>query len=96
MSAYSTSKAGVIALTRCMAVDFARYGIRVNCIVPGFIDTPLVAPFTDERRRKVLGEIIPLGRMGQPEEIANVAAFLASDRSDYITGQVIAVCGGLT
>jgi len=95
-SAYSTSKAGVIALTRCMAVDFARYGIRVNCIVPGFIDTPMVSSFTDERRRKVLREIIPLGRMGLANDIAYGFLYLASDEASYVTGTTLVIDGGLT
>jgi len=96
MSAYSTSKAGVIALTRCMAVDFAKYGIRVNCIVPGTMDTPMVAPITDERRRKVLSEIIPLGRMGLAQDVAYGALYLASDEASYVTGTTLVIDGGLS
>ena len=96
MSAYSTSKAGVIALTRCMAVDFARCGIRVNCIAPGTMDTPMVDSITDERRRKGLSEIIPLGYMGLAQDIANGALYLASDEAHYITGTTLVIDGGLS
>jgi len=96
MSAYSTSKAGVITLTRCMATDFARYGIRVNCIVPGFIDTPMVAPITDEKRRKALTAIIPLGRMGLAQDIAYGVLYLASDEASYVTGTTLVIDGGVS
>lgn len=96
MSAYSTSKAGVIALTRCMAIDFARYGIRVNCIVPGIIDTPQVSPIADERRRKFWRKIIPLGRVGLAQDVAYGVLYLASDESSYVTGTTLVIDGGLS
>jgi NAD(P)-dependent dehydrogenase (short-subunit alcohol dehydrogenase family) len=96
ISAYATSKAGVIALTRCMAMDFARSRIRVNCIVPGTMDTPMVAPITDEKRRKALCEVIPLGHMGLAQDVAYGALYLASDEASYVTGTTLVIDGGLS
>jgi len=96
MSAYSTSKAGVIALTRCMAIDFARYGIRVNCVVPGIIDTPQISPIADERRRKFWRKIIPLGRVGLAQDVAYGVLYFASDESSYVTGTTLVIDGGLS
>ena len=90
---YSASKAGVVGLTRTLALELARYSIRVNAIAPGFIDTEMTrAVPEDVRERAIKG--IPLRRVGQPEDIANAALFLASEESSYITGQVLMVCGG--
>jgi NAD(P)-dependent dehydrogenase (short-subunit alcohol dehydrogenase family) len=93
--AYSASKAGVIALTRCLAVGFARHNIRVNCVAPGFMDTPMVAPIMNEDRLRVVQERVPLGRHGKAEETAYTVLFLASPEASYITGQTIPVDGGL-
>jgi 3-oxoacyl-[acyl-carrier protein] reductase len=90
---YGASKAGVVGFTRSLALDLARYNITVNAIAPGEIDTDMTASETVEERKKAL-ELIPLGRIGQPEDVANVAVFLASDRAGYITGQTIHVNGG--
>lgn len=100
-SAYNASKAGVILLTRNMAMDYARKGIRVNAICPGFIDTPLAAQTILENAllkeyRDRLIETVLMGRVGRPEEIANVALFLASDEASFITGQALVVDGGFT
>lgn len=92
---YAASKAGLIGMTRSVAKELGSRNIQVNAIAPGFIVTDMTDSLPEALKEQLLKQI-PLGRMGQPEEIANVAAFLASDRSDYITGQVIAVCGGLT
>ncbi|XP_035796424.1 estradiol 17-beta-dehydrogenase 8-like [Anopheles albimanus] len=92
-SNYSPSKAGVEAMTKVVAREFGRYNIRVNAVVPGFIHTPM----TDTVPQKVKDMIImqcALRRFGQPEEIAEVAAFLASDRSSYVNGTSIEVTGG--
>ena len=90
---YSASKAGVIGLTRTLALEYARSHITVNCIAPGFIDTPMAAALDDKVKALAL-EHIPLSRMGQPEEVANLHLFLASEEAAYITGQVIFLDGG--
>jgi NAD(P)-dependent dehydrogenase (short-subunit alcohol dehydrogenase family) len=91
MAAYDASKGGIEALTRAMALDLAPYGIRVNALIPGSIDTQGMNPEIKRER----GKAIPLGRMGEPEEMAGPAAFLASDDASYITGHIYAVDGGL-
>lgn len=94
-TAYVTSKGGVKQLTEAMALSLAPYGIRVNAIGPGTIATPMAgAVNTDERAQKVMMSRTPLGRVGQPEEIASVAVFLASDAASYMTGQTIYADGG--
>jgi NAD(P)-dependent dehydrogenase (short-subunit alcohol dehydrogenase family) len=95
MNSYVASKAAVIALTRAMAAEWAKYGINVNCIAPGLIDTPMtqrtVAKFMTPER---LQAHIPLNRMGKPEDIAKTALFLVSEDSSFITGVTIPVDGG--
>jgi NAD(P)-dependent dehydrogenase (short-subunit alcohol dehydrogenase family) len=91
MAAYDASKGGIEALTRSMALDLAPYGIRVNALIPGSIDTQGMDPEVKRER----GKTVPLGRMGEPEELAGPAAFLASDDASYITGHIYAVDGGL-
>ncbi len=91
---YSASKAGVIGMTKAAAKELGRRHIRVNAIAPGFIETDMTAALTDDQK-EAAAKNIGLGRLGQPEDIANCAVFLASDMSDYITGQVIGVDGGL-
>jgi len=92
---YSISKAGLIALTKSLARRLAKYNIKVNAIAPGIIDTPMTQAWPKEVIKELLTKI-PLGRLGSPDDVASVAAFLASDDADYITGQVIIVDGGLT
>jgi 3-oxoacyl-[acyl-carrier protein] reductase len=91
---YAASKAGIIGLTKALAREVAAYGIRVNCVAPGYIDTDMTAALKEELKAKFT-EAIPLGRFGRPEEIAGTVAFLLSDRSRYLTGQVIKADGGL-
>lgn len=91
---YSASKAGIVGMTMSAAKELGRRGIRVNAIAPGFIETDMTAVLTDEQK-ELAAKNITLGRMGQPEDIANAALFLASDMSAYITGQVISVDGGI-
>jgi NAD(P)-dependent dehydrogenase (short-subunit alcohol dehydrogenase family) len=95
--AYTTSKGGVLAMTREIAVEFARKGIRANALCPGPIETPLLQELlADPARRERRLVHIPLGRFGQAEEIANAALFLASDESSFITGSTFVVDGGIT
>lgn len=89
--AYSASKAAVIQFSRQMAKNYAPAGIRVNCICPGIIDTPILG----ERDQKVYAERVPLGYVGKPEEVAEVVMFLASEKASYITGAVLPVDGGV-
>ena len=91
---YAASKAGVIGLTKTMARELGSRGITVNAIAPGFVDTEMTAVLSEEIRENACKQII-LGRFGKPEDIANAAVFLASDKADYITGQVISVDGGM-
>jgi NAD(P)-dependent dehydrogenase (short-subunit alcohol dehydrogenase family) len=93
--AYTAAKGGVIALTRTLAVEHAPEQIRCNCIIPGAIHTPLAGPFTPEYEEAVKKNV-PLGRWGQPEDVAKMALFLASDDSSWITGQFFVVDGGYT
>jgi NAD(P)-dependent dehydrogenase (short-subunit alcohol dehydrogenase family) len=95
--AYTASKGGLVALTRAMAVEWAPFGVRVNCLCPGPIDTPMNAPWLgDSEKRSFLESSVPLGRVAQPEEVAAVALFLASEASSYLTGAIIPVDGGWT
>ena len=91
---YAASKAGVIGLTKTMARELGSRGITVNAIAPGFVDTEMTEVLSEEIRENACKQII-LGRFGKPEDIANAAVFLASDKAGYITGQVISVDGGM-
>ncbi len=91
---YSASKAGVIGFTKSMAKELASRGIRVNAIAPGFIQTDMTAVLKDDIKEAMLNNI-PLNHFGTPKDISNVVNFLASEASDYITGQVIKVDGGM-
>lgn len=92
---YSATKGGVISLTRTLALELAKSGITVNCVAPGAIMTPMFAAVPEELRAKYL-EKIPVGRFGEPRDVAFVHLFLCSDWASYITGQVIFVDGGLS
>ncbi|MBN1900440.1 3-oxoacyl-[acyl-carrier-protein] reductase [Candidatus Sumerlaeota bacterium] len=91
---YSASKAGVIGLTKTLAKEFASRSITVNAVAPGFIKTAMTDVLKDEAKQALL-KMIPLGRMGEPEDIANAVIFLASPFASYITGQVLLVDGGM-
>ena len=91
---YAASKAGVIGLTKATAKELASRGITVNAIAPGFIETEMTAVLSDKVKEATASQI-PLGTFGQPEDVANAVAFLASDEARYITGQVLHVDGGL-
>jgi NAD(P)-dependent dehydrogenase (short-subunit alcohol dehydrogenase family) len=105
LSAYCASKGGVILLTKSLAVEWAAQGIRINCVCPGVIQTPILDPFIAQMQQltgtsaedqwKRMGEMHPLGRVGQPEEVAKVVTFLASDEASFITGVALPVDGGL-
>jgi 3-oxoacyl-[acyl-carrier protein] reductase len=94
-SNYAASKAGIIGFTKSVADEFGSRNIRCNAISPGFIDTDMTAVLNDEVKKNILKQI-PLNRMGTAQEVANVALFLASDLSSYISGQVISVCGAMS
>ncbi|MFO7555256.1 MAG: 3-oxoacyl-[acyl-carrier-protein] reductase [Desulfobacterales bacterium] len=91
---YSASKAGLIGLTKTAAKELASRGITVNAIAPGFIETDMTATLSEKARNAMLSQV-PMGRAGQPEDIAAAVAFLASESASYITGQVIHVSGGM-
>ncbi|HEX4426438.1 MAG TPA: SDR family oxidoreductase [Terriglobales bacterium] len=100
ISVYAATKAGLLALTRGMALDFAADGVRVNAVCPGAIQTGMMEPFVKdqpdpEEAVKAIGRTIPLGRVGQPEDIAQAVYFLASPAASYITGATLVVDGGL-
>jgi meso-butanediol dehydrogenase/(S,S)-butanediol dehydrogenase/diacetyl reductase len=92
-AAYTASKGAILSLTRNMALDYAADKVRVNCLCPGFVNTPLLSTLPPERRAR-LTALHPLGRLGEPEDIAHMALFLISDQASWITGQAIAVDGG--
>jgi len=95
MSAYSASKAGLSVFTRCLASEWAPFNINVNAIAPGMIRTPLSEPLLkDLKTMQTLLHVIPAGRIGDPHDIASLALFLASEASNYITGEIITVDGG--
>ena len=94
---YNASKAGVVALTKQLAAEWGPLGVRVNAVAPGVIDTPMLRMMDDpETGREYLRTRVPLRRLGRPEEVAEVIAFLASERSAYVTGTTILVDGGVT
>lgn len=96
-TAYSSSKGGIIGLTRIMAVDYAKDHIRVNALFPATTETPMIAhALTSEEKRQRLAAAIPMGRIGQPEDVAGLAIFLASDESHFCTGGMYMADGGMT
>jgi NAD(P)-dependent dehydrogenase (short-subunit alcohol dehydrogenase family) len=94
--AYCASKGGVVQLTRTAALEYATQGVRVNCLCPGVIDTPMVERFTQgsAEAEAQMTSMEPVGRVGRPLEVAELALFLASERSSFVTGAIIPVDGG--
>ncbi len=98
IAGYCATKGAAMQLTRAMAIDHGPEGVRVNCICPGWIETPMSAPFLEEnpKGREFAGRIAPAGRIGKPDDVAKVALFLASDESNFVTGAAYVVDGGWT
>jgi NAD(P)-dependent dehydrogenase (short-subunit alcohol dehydrogenase family) len=96
-AAYCASKGGIVTMTKALAVEYGRKGVRINCLCPGGVETPMIQQFQlpEGANPTVLQRIMPLGRMGQPPEIAAVIAFLASDDATYMNGSVVVVDGGM-
>jgi 3-oxoacyl-[acyl-carrier protein] reductase len=91
---YSASKAGIIGFTKSLAKEYGKKNLRANAIAPGYIETSMTEVLSDEVKDAIKKEIV-LGRLGKPEDVADLALFLASDMSSYITGEVIKVDGGM-
>jgi NAD(P)-dependent dehydrogenase (short-subunit alcohol dehydrogenase family) len=96
MASYNAAKAGVVALTKTLAVEWAGKGIRVNCVAPGFIERDTEPLYDDDKARRRIEERTPLGRFGRPREVAMAIMFLASDASSFVTGSTLTVDGGWT
>ena len=91
---YSASKAGIVAMSKSLAIEYAKKNINVNCISPGFIKTAMTEKLDDKFKELILSKI-PSARLGEPEDVANTVLFLASDQSNYINGETIHVNGGM-
>ena len=91
---YSASKAGLIAMSKSIAQELAKRNVTVNCISPGFINTDMTSVLSEQQQQAILSKI-PMGKIGSPMDVAHCVKFLASDQSEYITGQTIHINGGL-
>ncbi|MCY0950406.1 SDR family oxidoreductase [Streptomyces sp. H27-S2] len=98
IAAYNATKGGVMMLTKSLAVDYAKYNIRANCVCPSIIDTPMTDTSIDHDPsvKEAKAKLNPIGRLGTPEDVANAILFLASDQSSFITGAALTVDGGYT
>ncbi|WP_313436747.1 3-oxoacyl-ACP reductase FabG [Atlantibacter hermannii] len=94
-TAYAASKAALLGMSRSLAQELGRFGVRVNCLVPGLIESDMLAAIPEAKRKTMIGQI-PLRRPGRPDEVAKAAAFLISEASAYITGQSLVIDGGMT
>jgi 3-oxoacyl-[acyl-carrier protein] reductase len=94
--AYSATKGAIIIFTKCLALELAPHGIRVNSVAPGWVDTPMGGDLLDARARKIVNDRIPLGHVAHPDEIAKAMVFLVSDMASYMTGSIMVVDGGQT
>ncbi len=93
-ASYCSSKSAILGLTKSLALEYAKNGVTVNCVAPGIIDTPMLGTFSPEEK-KCYENAIPLGRLGRPQDIANAITFLCSNESEYITGSIMHVNGGM-
>ena len=91
---YAASKAGIVAFSKSLAIEYAKKNININCISPGFIETDMTKEINDDFKKLLISKI-PSGKLGKPIDVANCAVFLSSDMSDYITGETIHVNGGM-
>jgi 3-oxoacyl-[acyl-carrier protein] reductase len=97
LAVYNTTKAGVIMFTKSIALEYPHYNIRCNCVCPGTVRSPFLQPYLeDERAKKILDSTQPLGRIGEPEDVASAILYLASDEASWVTGAVLVVDGGTT
>ena len=97
LSVYNSTKAGIIMFTKSIAVEYSPYNVRCNCVCPGTIKSPFLQPYLDdEKARKVMNSAHPLGRIGEPEDVAHSILYLASDEASWVTGTVLVVDGGIT
>ncbi len=97
LSVYSTTKAGIIMFTKSIAVEYGPYKIRCNCVCPGTVRSPFLQPYLDdEKARKVMSATQPLGRIGEPEDVAHAVLYLASDEASWVSGAVLVIDGGST
>nr|WP_256386933.1 SDR family oxidoreductase [Microcystis sp. MC19] len=95
-ASYTSSKSGLLGLTRTAAIEWAPYNVMVNCLSPGFVNTELTRKNNTDEKIKEISSLIPAGRMAEPSEIAKTAAFLVSEENSYLTGQNIVVDGGIS
>ncbi|MBI4320258.1 MAG: SDR family oxidoreductase [Chloroflexi bacterium] len=93
---YAAAKAGVSAMTKTLALEVAKFGINVNCVAPGFIDTMMTQAMRQDVLKRVVEEKVPLGRMGRPEEVGKLYLYLVSDDASFMTGQVVFLDGGIS